>query len=95
MSKPPRTVPLMTTDEEAEAFLAQDLSHLDYSQFKSGLLEFAPKDARVNMRLPTSLIAAVKAKAGVEGIPYQRYIRRALEASLAVETRARGARKAG
>ena len=73
----------MTTDEEAEAFLAQDLSHLDYSQFKRGLLEFAPKDARVNMRLPASLIAAVKAKAGAEGIPYQRYIRRVLEASLA------------
>ena len=73
----------MTSDEEAEAFLAQDLSQLDFSQFKRGMLEFAPKDARVNMRLPTSLIAAVKAKAGAEGIPYQRYIRRAIEASFA------------
>jgi len=29
-----RRVPRLTTDEEAEAFLAQDLSDLDFSQFK-------------------------------------------------------------
>jgi hypothetical protein len=29
-----RKVPRMTTDEEAEAFLEQDLSDLDFSQFK-------------------------------------------------------------
>ncbi len=83
MSKAPRTVPVMTSDEEAEAFLAQDLSNLDFTQFKPGQLEFAPKDARVNMRLPANLVVAVKARAGLEGIPYQRYIRRALEEDLA------------
>ncbi len=30
----PRTAPTVTTDEEAEAFLAQDLSGLDYGQFR-------------------------------------------------------------
>ena len=91
-----KTLPDLLTDEEAEDFVANaDLSEYDFSGFKSVHFEIAPKDARVNMRLPTSLIAAVKAKAGVEGIPYQRYIRRALEASLAVETPARGARTAG
>lgn len=35
-----RTVPRMTTDEEAEAFLEQDLSDLDFSQFKPVRLKF-------------------------------------------------------
>ena len=77
-----RQVPLMTTDEEVEAFLEQDLSDLDFSQFKPANFEFAIKDARVNMRLPESLVNAIKGKAAVEGIPYQRYIRRVLEQSL-------------
>ena len=78
--------PVLRTDEEAENFVANaDLSEYDFSGFKRGALEFAPKDARINMRLPASLVAAVKAKAGAEGIPYQRYIRRALEASLVLQ----------
>lgn len=31
----PRDVPVMTTDEEAEAFLEQDLSGLDFSAFRA------------------------------------------------------------
>jgi hypothetical protein len=30
----PQVVPVMTTDAEAEAFMAKDLSNLDWSQFK-------------------------------------------------------------
>ena len=80
-----RQVPLMTTDEEVEAFLDQDLSDLDFSQFKPANFEFAAKDARINMRLPESLVSAIKGKAALEGIPYQRYIRRVLEQSLGVK----------
>jgi predicted DNA binding CopG/RHH family protein len=47
-----RKVPRMTTDEEAEAFLEQDLSDLDFSQFKPVKFEFQAKAARLNMRLP-------------------------------------------
>jgi hypothetical protein len=47
-----RKVPKMTTDEEAEAFLEQDLSDLDFSQFKPVKFEFQAKAARLNMRLP-------------------------------------------
>jgi len=36
-----RSVPRLTSDEEAEAFLDTDLSDLDFSQFKSGRLRFA------------------------------------------------------
>ena len=78
-----KTVPLMTTDAEAEAFLAQDLSDLDFSQFHPLTWETAPKSARVNMRLPEALMLALKAKAALRGIPYQRLIREALEKELA------------
>ena len=74
-----KQVPILRTDEEAEAFLDQDLSDLDFSQFKSVKFEFAAKDERINMRLPSSLLGAVKAKAKEAGIPYQRFIRATLE----------------
>ena len=73
-----RKVPRMTTDEEAEAFLERDLSDLDFAQFQPVRFEFERKDARVNMRLPESLLAAVKERARARGIPYQRFIREAL-----------------
>lgn len=72
-------VPEFGTDEEAEAFLNQDLSSLDFLQFKPVQFEFAPKTERVNMRLPKELLDAVKASASREGMPYQRFIRRVLE----------------
>ena len=75
--------PTLMSDEEAEAFLEQDLSEYDFSQFKPANFEFAAKDARVNMRLPQSLVDAIKGRASLEGIPYQRYIRRVLEQTLA------------
>jgi predicted DNA binding CopG/RHH family protein len=55
-----RRVPKMTTDEEAEAFLDQDLSDLDFSQFKPVRFEFERKSAQLNMRIPQSLLDAVK-----------------------------------
>ena len=74
-----KTVPVMTTDAEAEAFLAQDLSALDPTQFRPHSWETTPKSARVNMRLPEPLLAALKARAAARGIPYQRLIRELLE----------------
>ncbi|MFN4056579.1 MAG: CopG family antitoxin [Roseinatronobacter sp.] len=40
------------TDQEAEAFLDQDLSTLDFTQFKPMRFETLQKSARVTMRLP-------------------------------------------
>ena len=74
-----RRVPHFKTDEEAEAFLEQDLSDLDFSQFKPSPFEFTPKAAQLNMRLPEALLEAVKSKAKAQGIPYTRYIRHLLE----------------
>lgn len=77
-----KKVPRMTSDEEAEAFLEQDLSDLDFSQFKPVHFEFEPKSAQLNMRLPQPLLDAVKARAKARGIPYTRFVREALERAL-------------
>jgi predicted DNA binding CopG/RHH family protein len=74
-----RKVPKMTTDEEAEAFLDQDLSDLDFSQFTPVRFEFERKSAQLNMRIPQPLLEAVKVKASQRGIPYTRYIRELME----------------
>jgi len=73
----------MTTDEEAEAFLEQDLSDLDFSQFKPVRFEFEPKAEQLNMPLPKPLLDAVKARARVRGVPYTRLIQDLLEREVA------------
>lgn len=79
-----KPLPRLTTDEEAERFVDEaDLSEYDLSGFKPMQFEFEKKSARVNMRLPEPLLDAVKAKAQARGIPYQRFIREAIERALA------------
>ncbi len=78
-----KKVPRLKTDKQAEAFLAQDLSNLDFSQFKPARFEFEKKDEQINMRVPKPLMAAVKAKAKARGIPYTRFIRETLERAMA------------
>ena len=74
-----KQVPKMTTDAEAEAFLDQDLSDLDFAAFRPLDWERQPKSARITMRVPEALVEALKAKAAARGIPYQRLIREAIE----------------
>jgi predicted DNA binding CopG/RHH family protein len=78
-----KKVPRLKTDRQAEAFLAQDLSGLDFSQFKPAGFEFEKKDEQINMRVPKPLLAAVKARARARGIPYTRFIRETLERAIA------------
>jgi predicted DNA binding CopG/RHH family protein len=78
-----KKLPILTSDEEAEAFLdSADLSEYDLSELKPVKFEYLKKTAKLNMRLPESLLAAIKAKADAQGIPYQRYIRQVLEADV-------------
>ena len=79
-----KRVPEFKTDAEAELFLEQDLSGLDFKQFKPMHFEVARKEAALNVRMPAALMDAVraKAKAKAKGIPYARYVRMALEADL-------------
>lgn len=74
-----RSVPKMTTDEEAEDFLDQDLSDLDFASFSPLDWERMPKTARINLRVPEALVDALKAKARARGVPYQRLVREAIE----------------
>ena len=78
-----KRVPKLKSDEAAETFLGQDLSGLDFSQFKPVHFEFEKKTARVNMRLPQTLLDAVKKRATSRNVPYQRFIREALEQAVA------------
>ena len=79
-----KRLPELRSDQEAEAFVANsDLTEYDLSQFRTVRFEFHPKSERVNMRLPKSLLDAVKASAKKAGMPYQRFIRQALERAVA------------
>jgi predicted DNA binding CopG/RHH family protein len=77
-----KKVPRFKTDKQAEAFLTQDLSELDFSQFKPARFEFEKKDEQINMRVPRPLLAALKARAKARGIPYTRFIRETLERAM-------------
>jgi predicted DNA binding CopG/RHH family protein len=78
-----KKIPNFKSDQEAEEFVANaDLSEYDLSNAKAVRFEFENKTARVNMRLPQSLLEAIKARAEARGIPYQRYIRETLEKEL-------------
>jgi predicted DNA binding CopG/RHH family protein len=82
-----RKVPRFKTDEEAEAFLEQDLSDLDFSQFKPMRFEFKPKRKSLNLRISQDLLDAVRKNAKRQGMPYQRFIRQALERAVAERKR--------
>ena len=84
-----KKIPDFKTDAEAETFVDDaDLSEYDLTGFKPLRFEFRPKTERVNMRLPAELLQAVRAKAEAEGVPYQRYIRAALERAVSGKKRA-------
>ena len=78
-----KKVPRLKTDKQAEEFLAQDLSNLDFSQFAPARFEFEKKNDQINMRVPRPLLLAVKARAKARGIPYTRFIRETLERAIA------------
>ena len=78
-----RKLPAAKTDRGAASFVRDaDLTRYDLSVMKPVRFEFAPKSARLNMRLPEELLAAVKEEAASRGIPYQRFIRQAIERAL-------------
>lgn len=80
MKTNPKAMPSLTSDEDAEQFIAKaDLSQYDVSGFKPMHFEFEPKAAAMTMRLPKNLLDALKAKAKAKGMPYTRYVRLLLE----------------
>jgi predicted DNA binding CopG/RHH family protein len=80
MKKP---IPTFKTDNEAEDFVATaDLTNYDLSGGEIVRFELKRKDKSVNLRLPAQLLEAVQNRAKRAGMPYQRFIRMALERAL-------------
>ena len=75
-----KQIPEFTDDDEAERFVdTADLAQYDLSGFKPTRFEFQVKAAQLNMRLPQTLLDAVKKVAKAKGIPYTRFVRETLE----------------
>jgi predicted DNA binding CopG/RHH family protein len=75
--------PDFKTDAEAETFVeAADLSEYDFSDMVPMRFELRKKDKAVSLRLPEKLYEAVRQRAERAGIPYQRFIRMAIEQAL-------------
>lgn len=84
MKAPLKPMPSLRSDADAEEFVdTADLTEYDLSGFQPMRFEIEPKAASLNMRLPASLLEAVKAKAKANGIPYTRYVRMLLESDVA------------
>lgn len=84
MSAKVKPMPSLHSDAAAEKFVAAaDLSQYDLSGFKPMRFEIARKEAALNMRIPSGLLQAVKAKAASRGVPCARYVRMLLEADVA------------
>jgi predicted DNA binding CopG/RHH family protein len=75
----------LRSDEEAEAFVAQHLSYLDFGQFKPMAFEFAKTAAPLNRRLPQPLLDAVKDRARAHGMPCTRYVRQLFERDISAK----------
>ena len=79
-----KSFPRFNSDAEAEKFVdTADLTAFDMSDFKPAAFEFLPKDTKISMRFAGSFLQHVKAMAAAKGISYQKYIRMAVEDSLA------------
>lgn len=90
-----RKLPGLVSDAAAEDFVEKaDLTRYDPSGMTALRFEFARKEARVNMRLPGEPLVAVKAAAAKAGVPYQRFIRHALEQAVATTPGRRAAETA-
>ncbi len=79
-----KKLPKLRSDKAAEDFVTYaDLTQYDLSEMVPVRFEFRPKTERVNMRLSKELLDSVKARAAKAGVSYQRFIRLALERSVA------------
>ncbi len=84
MSAKLKKIPALPDDAAAERFVAEaDLTQYDLSGFRPSPFEFERKDAQINMRVPESLLEAVKTRARARGMPFTRYIRLLMEQDVA------------
>lgn len=75
-----KKLPKLRTDAEAEAFVDNaDLTEYDLSDLVPMRFELRRKDKSVSLRLPEQLLEAVRVNAKRMRIPYQRFMRLAIE----------------
>jgi predicted DNA binding CopG/RHH family protein len=78
-----KKLPALKSDKQAEELLDKDLSeYISAENLQPFPFEYRPKQKSVNLRISDELLRAVRAAARRRGIPYQRYIRQALELAL-------------
>jgi len=78
-----KKLPVLKTDKDAEELLDKDLSgYIAADRLEPFPFEYRAKKKSVNLRISEELLKAVRAAAHRRGIPYQRYIRQALELAL-------------
>lgn len=78
-----KPLPSFRSDKEAEDFVDNaDLTEYDLSGGVPMKFELEKKSAQINIRMPEALVEAVKARAKERDIPYQRFIREAIEQAL-------------
>lgn len=75
--------PDFKTDAEAEAFVdTADLADYDFSDMVPMRFELTRKDKSISLRLPERLLEEVRGAAKRGNMPYQRFIRMAIERAL-------------
>ena len=81
-----KKLPDFKSDAEVETFVeTADLSEYDFSGMVPMRFELKRKDTSISLRLPEELLDAVRIQAKRVGIPYQRFMRLAIER--AIETK--------
>lgn len=78
-----KRLPKFKSDQELDKFLEKDLTdYLSSESLYPVTFEFAPKSKVVNLRMSEELLSAVKRVSKKRRIPYQKYIREAIEQSI-------------
>ena len=79
-----KKIPAFKSDRAAAAFVDKaDLTQYDLSGAQLTRFEIKPKDKSVNLRMSEELYNAVRKRAARARVPYQRFIRLALERAVA------------
>jgi predicted DNA binding CopG/RHH family protein len=80
-----KKIPTFKSDRAAAFVEKADLTHYDLSGAQLTRFEIKPKDKSINLRLSEELYEAVRKRAARAGVPYQRFIRLALEQAVAAK----------
>jgi predicted DNA binding CopG/RHH family protein len=78
-----KKLPAFKSDDEAAQFLNRDLTdYINANNLAPSPFEYRPKQKSINLRISEELLNAVRVAARRRRIPYQRFIRQALETVL-------------